>query len=177
LRRISATGKLDTKFGTTAAKSLIPLLELNGEGAEIKTILVGPTGKIELYGAIGRYNGFQLRLLPSGKTDRSFGQNGLRKYQFVPREVVAGTHAATMVLATESDFTDRLFRVFADGRVDPAFGAQGEEIPVIDGEPEEIGLSLFRAGKGRVAVVDRDLRYCRQVCPEEPKMFRFLEGK
>jgi hypothetical protein len=177
LRRISANGKLDTKFGTTAANSLLPLLELNGEGAEIRTLLIGPTGKVELFGAIGKYNGFQLRLLPSGKTDRSFGKNGLRKYQFVPRQVVAGSHGGTMVLATESDFTNRLYRVLANGRVDSAFGAQGEEIPGADGEPEESGISLFRAGKGRVAVVDRDLRYCRQVCPEEPRMFRFLEGK
>jgi hypothetical protein len=177
LRRISASGRLDTKFGATAARSLVRLLRLNGEGGEIKSLLVWPGGKVELFGAIGKYNGFQLRLLPSGKTDRSFGKNGLRKYQFVPGQVVAGIKGAAMVLATESGFTNRVFRLFPDGRVDPRFGVQGEEIPGADGEPGESGITLFRAGKGRVAVTDLDYRYCRQVCPSDPKMFRFLEGK
>lgn len=173
LARVSTRGKLDTKFTKTAYKSL-GRLYIGGAFAHVNSAVTTHKGKIELFGSAGTVGGFELRLLASGKLDKTFGKNGLRLFPYSIASAIRGSEGATMVLSGEELGPPRLFRILGDGSIDKKFGAKGELLPSTAGK---FGLVLEPGGKDAVTVVDHGYHDCRFSCSSSPTLYRFLEGR
>lgn len=173
LVRVSANGKIDTKFRQRALKSLKRLNGLKGNEVRVTTAVIGQKGPIELFGSAGSIGGFELRLRPNGTLWRGWAEKGLAVLPYPISTAVQGREGSTMALTGEEAAAPHLLRILSKGKLDPAFGRTGQTLP---GATNETGFSLFPAGLGRVGVADIGLRECRQVCEAAGKLYRFLEG-
>jgi hypothetical protein len=171
--RVSARGRLDGPFTTASQRSLRSLRKLNSLQESVDAVLVRRGGGIDLLGSAGYEKGFVLRLNPSGHVHRRFGKNGLR---VLPSPVVSaalGSDGATVAVSDENlSGVDVLMRIFAGGRLDPAFG-QGKPIP---GSNADSGVSVVHQSGRKALVLDLGFHECRGYCPADPKLVRFLEG-
>jgi hypothetical protein len=169
LTKVSASGKIDSAYTRTATKSLRRLLALKGEGVAVKTAVAAKDGTVELFGSAGPSGGFELKLRANGSLESKFAKKGLRVFGRSIIQAVQGSEGATMAVAHGSSL--RVVRILADGRIDPAFGQTGEELPGLAGGP----VTLSPAGKGKVDVSDLGFTECRGICQVAPKVYRFLE--
>lgn len=172
LARVSAKGKLDTKFTDAALKSLRRLEGLAGVPGRVNAVVISHKGKIELYGTAGSAGGFELRLLASGKIDTSFAKNGLRILPYSIVSAIRGSEGASMLLTGEEIGTPRLLRILGNGQLDKKFGSKGEMLPAT---ASKNGLVLEPGGKQAVTVVDHGYHECRFSCESTPYLYRFLE--
>jgi hypothetical protein len=175
LVRVSAKGKVDTKFDARASKSLQRLNGLEGNEVRVTAAVIGRKGPVELFGSAGSIGGFELRLNHDGTLRRGWAEKGLALLPFQISAAVQGREGSTMALSGGEAAAPRLLRITSKGKLDPAFGKTGQTLP---GATNEVGYSIFPAGLGRVGVSDIGLRECRQICGEAAaKLYRFLEGR
>jgi hypothetical protein len=168
LIRVSAKGRIDTKFGRSAGRSLARLSK-RGETASLVAVLPRANGKIDLVGDDRLEYGFDLRLKADGGRAK-FGKGGLEALPFEPLAAARGSEGAIVTTSAESaGYTVQ--RVLADGRIDPAFGPLGLRVP-LSGE----GLSLGTPAKGKFLVYDAGRQLCRESCSRTPGFARFNEG-
>lgn len=175
LVRVSAKGKVDTKFDARASKALQRLNGLQGNEVRVTAAVIGRKGPVELFGSAGSIGGFELRLNQDGTLRRGWAEKGLALLPFQISAAVQGREGSTMALSGGEAAAPRLLRITSKGKLDPAFGKTGQTLP---GATNEVGYSIFPAGLGRVGVSDIGLRECRQICGEAAaKLYRFLEGR
>jgi hypothetical protein len=80
LTRVSARGRLDTRYDQVARRSLRPLAKLNSklwEGLEAYVALARANGGVDLFG-FGSPHGFDMRVEADGRADAAFGRRGLK---------------------------------------------------------------------------------------------------
>jgi uncharacterized delta-60 repeat protein len=174
LVRVSAKGKLDTKFEAAALKSLKRLSGIKGNEVRVTAAVIGRQGPVELFGSAGSIGGFELRLNQDGTLRRGWAEKGLAVLPFQISAAIQGREGSTMALTGGEAAAPHLLRITSKGKLDPAFGKTGQTLP---GATNETGFSLYPAGLGRVGVGDLGLRECRQVCEAAGKLYRFLEGR
>jgi uncharacterized delta-60 repeat protein len=172
--RISARGRLDNRFTSASQRSMRPLRKLNSLRESVNAVIVRPRGGIELLGSADYDKGFVLRLNPNGHPHRSFGKDGLRLLPSPVRSAALGSDRATVAVSDENlGGVSVLLRILAGGRLDPAFGQKGKPIP---GGTGDSGLSVVHQAGRKALVLDLGFHECRQYCPPDPKLVRFLEG-
>ncbi|HKZ13677.1 MAG TPA: hypothetical protein VJL81_07525 [Solirubrobacterales bacterium] len=174
LVRVSAKGKVDTKFDGRALKALKRLNGIQGNEVRVTAAVIGRQGPIELFGSAGSIGGFELRLNQNGTLRRGWAEKGLALLPFQISAAIQGREGSTMALTGGEAAAPHLLRITSKGKLDPAFGKTGQTLP---GATNESGYSLFPAGLGRVGVGNLGLRECRQVCEAAGKLYRFLEGR
>jgi uncharacterized delta-60 repeat protein len=169
LVRVSAKGRIDTKFGKAAGRSLARLSK-QGETSSVVALLPRANGTIELLGNNGLGSGFDLRLRASG--DRAkFGHGGLKRLPFSVEAARLGSEGATFAVGRSGTGPYSAFRLLADGRVDPAFGRRGIAVPLSGS-----GYTLGTPSRGKVLIFDAGTHECRGGCPPTPGVARFDEG-
>jgi uncharacterized delta-60 repeat protein len=172
--RVSARGRLDGRFTTASQRSLRSLRRLNSLQVSVNSILLRPRGGIDLLGAAGYEKGFVLRLNPSGHLHHNFGKNGLRGLALPVASAALGSDGATVAVSDENlRGVDVVMRILASGRLDPAFGKEGE--PIV-GSKGDSGVSVVHQSRRKALVLDLGFHECRGYCPASPKLVRFLEG-
>jgi hypothetical protein len=174
LVRVSDKGRVDTKFGKRALKSLHRLNGIKGDEVRVTAAVIGRSGPVELFGSAGSIGGFELRLNKNGTLRRGWAENGVALLPFQIAAAVQGREGSTMALTGGEATAPHLLRITSKGKLDPAFGKTGQTLP---GVTNETGYSLYPAGLGRVGIGDLGLRECRQVCEAAAKLYRFLEGR
>ncbi len=168
LIRVSAKGRIDTKFGRSAGRSLARLSK-RGETASLVAVLPRANGRIELIGDDLLEYGFDLRLKANGER-ANFGKGGLKTLPFAPLAAALGSDGA-IIATNEEPGGYAVQRVLADGRIDPAYGPLGFHVPL-----SGTGLSLGTPSTGKVLVYDAGFQECREMCPPTPGFARFNEG-
>jgi hypothetical protein len=166
---LSRNGHLTRHFGETTSHSLhgVPGTKLSDYGWESVDVIPRAHGRIDLYAGT-RAQAVAVRLLPDGRRDRSFGRDGVRLIPLQEATAASDGYGGALVAGYGAGgFQVR--RVGSDGRIDRRFG----RVPLPDAYNEE-GLDVVTQGRGSAIVLARDILFCRQVCPSDPKMFRVL---
>ncbi len=172
--RVSANGRFDGRFAAASQHALANLRRIPALGEEVNAVVLRRSGKIDLLGSAGYERGFILRLKPNGHPYRAFAAKGLRVLPLPVASAALGHDGAVVALSDEGLVgINVLTRIFANGRLDWAFGGPGETIP---GTTGEFGLSVVPQTGRKVMVLDLGLVECRGYCGAEPKLMRFLEG-
>jgi len=174
LLRVSAKGRIDTRFDRRATKALKRLNGIKGNEVRVTAAVIGRRGPVELFGSAGSIGGFELRLNHDGTLRRGWAEQGLALLPFQVSAAIQGREGSTMALTGGEATAPHLLRILSKGKLDPAFGKTGQTLPGATGES---GYSLYPAGLGRVGIGDLGLRECRQVCEAAAKLYRFLEGR
>jgi hypothetical protein len=174
LLRVSARGRVDKRFGRTAARSLRRLLR-TGELARFAALVPRSNGKLDILGNDPLRGGFDFRLKGDGSPAR-FGNHGLQKLPLQVEAATAGSGGALFVVGSHLDRNVYptpyfAYRVLGNGRLDPAFGTRGIGVPV-----HGSGLTVARVNGGTALVADLGFVDCREGCPPTPGFARFLEG-
>ena len=169
LVRVSTKGRVDTKFGKAAGRSLARLSR-QGETSSLRALLPRANGTIELLGNDALGAGFDLRLKANG--DRAtFGHGGLKKLPFMIEAARLGAEGGIFAVGRNGTGPYSAFRLLADGRVDPAYGSQGIAVPLSGS-----GYTLGTPSRGKVLVFDAGNHECRGGCVATPAVARFIEG-
>jgi uncharacterized delta-60 repeat protein len=169
LTRVSATGRLDRRFTRTARRSLRRLEGPGGEWAAVRTVLARRGGTVDLLGRTAdRKRGFEMRLQPDGRPQRSFGNRGIQTSSLPINTAVLNKDGSIFTLYTEFEGPRYLSRFLPGGRRDPAFGVA--TLPEAKGD---YLLSLVPQEDRGVVVVDVGLRECED-CRDDPKLIRYL---
>ena len=121
--RVTAKGRLDTRFDRTASLAMRRLRRL-GEFPELSSLLARGDGTIELLGPSQFTKGFDLRLRANGKLARDFGNGGLTVLPLPVRSAALGSGGAIFAATEAPEVT--AFRILKNGRLDPRFGGPGE---------------------------------------------------
>lgn len=172
--RVSASGRFDVRFTAASQRSLGPLRRLRALELSVNAVIVRPGGKIDVLGSAGYENGFIVRLNPSGRVNREFGRNGLRILPMPVASAGLGSEGATLAVSDDNlRGIGVLMRILPSGRLDPAFGHEGEPVPTSAGVS---GLAVVPQSGRRALVLVNGLKECRGYCPAQPKLVRFLEG-
>jgi hypothetical protein len=171
LWRVDASGHADRRFNRDAVGSLRRLGRL-GEFSELAALLPRPDGSVAMVGTIHEHLGFVLRLRANGRLDPGFGDRGLASLPATVEGAVAGSGGAIFIVGQgKRHFFYSAYRVLGDGRLDPGYrGARGIKVPL----PGE-GVAVAALTGGRALVTDIGYFECREGCPPEPGMVRFLE--
>lgn len=169
LIRVSAKGKVDKKFGRAAGHSLARLSR-QGESAEVVALLPRANGRIELVGDDAIGGGFDLRLEANGERAR-FGKGGLKRLPFGVEAATLGLDGGIFAIGRPGIGSAFAYRLLAGGKVDPAFGKGGIEVPLFGS-----GYVLGTPSRGKVLVFDAGRHECRGECPPTPGIARFREG-
>jgi uncharacterized delta-60 repeat protein len=170
LVRISARGRVDSRFTKTAGRVLRLIARLEPFQAGVKAVLVRPTGKIDVlgYGSFG--HGFQMRLRPNGRSMRRFGKDGMLKLPLPVSSAALGSDGAVIALSSENlRGGSFLFRVLRGGRFDRGFGL--ERIPNNTGT----GMTVVAQAERKALVLDLGIHECRGYCEATPQLVRYLE--
>lgn len=169
LVRVSAKGRIDTKFGKAAGRSLARLGK-RGESSTVVALLPRADGTIDLLGNDPLGAGFDLRLKANG--DRAkFGHGGLKRLPFALEAARPGAEGGTFAVGRAGTGPYSAFRLLADGRVDPAYGPGGIAVPL-----SGIGFTLGRSSRGKILIFDAGRYECRGGCSSTPAVARFVEG-
>ena len=167
--RVSAKGKLDTRFDRTASRSMRRLRHL-GEFHELNSLLARGDGSIELLGPSQFTKSFDLRLRANGKLARSFGKRGLSVLPLSLKSAALGSSGAIFA-ATEAPRVTA-FRIFKNGRLDRRFGGRRGVLVPVSGEGILVGTQRGR----RTVVMDRGDVFCRYGgCEPTPGIARYIE--
>lgn len=165
--RLSESGHLDRLYTATTARSLRAVHRTNDIGWEEMTLVPRPHGKVDLYGS-GFFRGVAIRLLHSGRRDRSFGQNGISRLPLRMSDVASdGSGGAFVAGYARAGY--RVLRLRPNGSADRRFGRL-----LLPNAYNEEGVEIVAQGRGSAIVFDRGESVCRQTCPSHPKMFRVL---
>jgi uncharacterized delta-60 repeat protein len=165
--RISAAGKLDTRFDRTAAKSL-RRLSAAGEIYSLTSLLSRASGSLDLLGESEQSRGYDLRLRANGRLAVNFATRGLARLPLGVASAALGSGGA--IFAADSKST--AFRILSDGRLDPAFGGAAGIPTSLSGEPVVVGVQ----SGGRAVVMNAGLHECRFYCVLTPGIASFVEG-
>lgn len=167
--RVSAKGRLDTRFNRAASRAMRRLRHL-GEFAELNSVLARGDGTIELLGPSQFTKSFDLRLRASGKLARGFGKRGLSVLPLPLKSATLGSGGAIFAATEAPEVT--AFRVLKNGRLDRRFsGPKGMAVPV-SGEGILVGTQQRR----RALVMDRGDVFCRSGgCEPTPGIARYIE--
>jgi uncharacterized delta-60 repeat protein len=170
--RVSARGRLDTRFGATAKRSLRRLARF-GEFPEMRAVLPRGDGTIDIVGTSQFEHGFDLRLRPNGELAAGFGRQGAVKLPMPIASAALGSHGA--IVAANEQGSGKVFRIFRNGRLDPAFGGpDGIEVPRPQGADDVV---VGTQAGGRALLMDLGNHFCRYGgCPPTPRLTAFLEG-
>lgn len=175
--RISATGKLDTRFNAAARAALNRLAAFGP--TEPTALVARADGGVDVLGEIGNMllnpragTGFELRLQADGKLDTGFGNRGVQKLPLPVAAAGPGLHGGTFALAQVEE-TATALRLLADGEPDPAFGG-GQGVPV----PQQgHGATVQPLAGGRAGLFGNGYRSCNQAtCISAPYLARFIEA-
>lgn len=170
--RVSARGRLDTRFGATAQRSLRRLARF-GDFPEIASVLPRGNGTIDVVGSSQFDRGFDLRLRANGRLATGFGRNGAVRLPMPVSTASLGTNGA--IMAANERGSGTVYRLFRNGRFDPEFGdAGGIEVPV-SGPADQVVIGT-QAGR-RAVLMDLGRHFCRSGCPPTPRITAFLEGR
>jgi uncharacterized delta-60 repeat protein len=169
LLRVSNKGRIDTKFGRAAGRSLARLAK-QGETSNVVALLPRANGTIELIGDDAIASGFDLRLKANGERAR-FGKDGLKRLPFLVEAAALGSNGAIFAVGAQDVGVYSAFRVLVDGSIDPAFGKQGVPVPLSGS-----GFTLGTPSRGKVLVFDAGYHECRGSCGATPGIARFSEG-
>jgi uncharacterized delta-60 repeat protein len=182
LAGLDQTGRLDSSFGRSGELFIDDV----GDGVGIGALVVLPKGRIYVVGS-GRSKGdaFAIRLLPSGKLDRSFGQLGIAymRRSFLEVSGAAVDRGGRLLIAGSAPDGSRrpssgprrltVVRRLADGRRDLTF-AGGSLVRL-----RSLGAQVIAAGlqKGHMLVVFAESGSCIRTCPA-PRNFliRYIGG-
>jgi uncharacterized delta-60 repeat protein len=166
--RVSAKGRLDTRFDRTAFRATRRLRRL-GEFPELNSLLARADGSVELLGPSQFTKGFDLRLRANGTLARGFGNRGVSVLPLPLKSATLGSGGA-IIAATEGPEVIA-FRVLKNGRLDLRFGGPGGAVVPVSG-----GDALVGTQRGRRAVVmDRGNGFCRSGCEATPGIARYIE--
>jgi hypothetical protein len=168
LIRVSKKGRIDTKFGRAAGRSLARLAK-QGETSSLAALLPRANGTIELVGN-DLESGFDLRLKANGDRAR-FGDGGLKKLPFLTYAAALGAEGAIFAIGSQGIGPFAAFRVLANGRIDPHFGEAGIQVPLSGS-----GFALGTPARGKALVFDAGNHECRGSCGLTPGIARFDEG-
>lgn len=170
--RVSARGRLDTRFRSTAKRALRRLARF-GEFPEVRSVLSRGDGTIDLLGHSQFERGFDLRLRASGRLATHFGRSGAVRLPMPVSSASLGTNGA--IVAANERGSGTVFRIFRNGSLDPAFGgAAGIEVPRPDAADEVV---IGTQAGGRALLMDLGRHFCRYGgCPPTPRLAAFLEG-
>jgi hypothetical protein len=171
LERVAADGNLDGRFDRAAARS-VRRLSRPGESLTLGAIVPRPGGGLAALGGSQKGRGYTLRLKRDGSLASGFGKRGLVRLPAAVNSAVAGVGGAIFAVGRPKPYGRfSAYRILADGRLDPAYGAAaGLEIPLAGGPARALA-----AGSGRVLVTDEGNTFCREVCQSHPAIARFLE--
>jgi hypothetical protein len=169
LVRVSAEGRVDTKFGKAAGRSLARL-SFKGDTSNLRALLPRANGTIDLLGDNASGSGFDLRLKANGEPAK-FGRDGLEALPFSVAAARLGSEGTIFAVGNVGVGPYAAFRLLADGRVDRAFSPKGIRLPLSGS-----GYSLGTPSRGKVLVFDAGLHECRGGCPPTPGIARFVEG-
>jgi hypothetical protein len=175
--RVSAKGRLDRHFDRAARRSLRAADRLGSQANLVTAVLVRPNREIDLLGWVSTHTyknrGFTLRLEPNGRLHRSFGTGGVRALPIPVSAAALGDDGTTFAVGGFSDSENqRLLGILPGGRIDPAFGPQGESIPNSEAHLE---LSVVAQAGLRAMVLDLGNEPCRSYCPQEPGLSLFVD--
>ena len=169
--RITASGHADRRFNRNAQRSLHRLGTL-GEFPELASILPRSDGTVAMVGTLHEHFGFVLRLRADGRLDAGFGDRGLTILQATVEGAVGGTGGAIFIVGQgKRHYYYSAYRVLGDGRLDPGYhGDHGVKVPL----PGE-GVWVEALAGGRALVAGAGSFECREACPPEPGIARFIE--
>ena len=144
LTRVSARGRLDTRYDRVARRALRPLAALNSklwEGLEAYVALPRANGGVDLFG-FGSPHGFDMRVEADGRADVGFGRRGLK---VLPLPVSGATPLpGGEFLATGNEFNQQTvaYVVRGDGTRDRRFRPTPLGHGSFGGNPVAIGDGL-----------------------------------
>jgi len=141
--RYSATGSLDTAFGTNGV-ALLPVPTGNGQGVE--RVVIQPDGKI----LVARDSDLA-RFTSSGTPDSSFGTGGLVTLSSIDRDLALQPDGKIVVLAGLT--SEVLERFNSDGSVDRSFGSGGQVML----NPNQVEVAVALQNDGRIIVAGSQL--------------------
>jgi hypothetical protein len=130
LTRVSALGRLDSRFDRIARHSLGALKGAAGVGgrAEIEATLPLAGGGIRLLGG-GFGPGFEMRLRSDGKPTPSFGDRGVEPRPLSIEAAVPVGQGMVLAIEEEQGGHPGVFLIDADGRLDRRFAASPIMLP------------------------------------------------
>lgn len=167
--RVSAKGRLDTRFDRTASRATRRLRRL-GEFPELNSLLARGDGMIELLGPSRFTQSFDLRLRANGRLARGFGKGGLSVLPLPLKSATLGSGGAIFA-ATEAPGVTA-FRILKNGRLDRRFGGPDGVAAPVSGEGILVGTQQRR----RAVVMDRGDVFCRSGgCEPTPGIARYIE--
>jgi hypothetical protein len=167
--RVSAKGRLDTRFDRAASRAMRRLRRL-GEFAELNSLLARGDGSVELLGPSQFTKSFDLRLHANGKLARRFGKRGLSVLPLRLKSATLGSGGAIFAATEAPEVT--AFRILKSGRLDPRFGGSAGLAVPVSGEGILVGTQQGR----RAVVMDRGDVFCRSGgCEPTPGIARYIE--
>ncbi len=180
LSRISAAGRLDTRFDERARAAQAQLLG-QFERPEERTLIPRDNGEIDVLGGSEDFSGrdespgFALRLRSDGRPDPGYGAGGLQELPRMPVAGVAGRDRSTLALTEtvqpEGPGQVRALRLLGGGAPDRFLGGlAGTAFP--EGGS---GSGLTALARGGAMAYVAGYRNCRESCPATPYLVRLNE--
>ncbi|MFN8218227.1 MAG: hypothetical protein U0R71_16675 [Solirubrobacterales bacterium] len=167
--RVSARGRLDTRFDRAASASMRRLRAL-GEFPSLSSVLARGDGTTELVGTSELTGGFDLRLRPNGRLARGFAGRGLSVLPLPPQSATLGSGGAIFAATEAPQVT--VFRILKNGRPDARFGGDAGIVAPVSGEGIVVGTQDGR----RAVVMDVGYVFCRfGGCENTPAIARYTE--
>lgn len=166
LIQIGPDGNVDHRFGSRFRESLRALRLLAGP-EEIGDLVPGPHGSVGAVGGNGNFaEGFAMRVLRSGRLDRSFAKNGYRTLPIRATHAVSAGRGKMVVAGEEGEGLEVL--VFdRSGHRDRSFGG-GRRLILASWNDL---ASLAMQGHRPLLFDDGSLE-CRGYCPPGPQLLR-----
>lgn len=170
--RVSAKGRLDTRFNRTVLGSMRRLRQL-GEFADLSSLIARGDGTIELLGPSKAETSFELRLRANGKLARNFGKGGLNVLPFTVSSAALGSGGAIFAVGGGEERWSIAYRILKSGRIDPRFGGKKGIRAPFAGTGILVGTQEGR----RAVVMNRGEAFCRSACAPTPAVARYIEPK
>jgi hypothetical protein len=123
LTRVSARGRLDTRYDRAARRALRPLAVLrehSEEGTELNAIIPRPDGGADLFGFVSPH-GFEARVKADGEADTRFGRQGLKVLPLPVSTATAIRGGGFLLAGNEFNQQTVAYAIHGDGSVDRSF--------------------------------------------------------
>jgi len=123
LTRVSARGRLDTRYDQAARRALRPLAALRErsvEGTELNAIIPRREGGVDLFGFASPH-GFEVRIKGNGQADTRFGRRGLKVLPLPVSTATAIPGGGFFVAGNEFNQQSVAYVVRGDGSADRRF--------------------------------------------------------
>jgi hypothetical protein len=144
LTRVSARGRLDTRYDRVARRALRPLAALNSrlwEGLEAYVALPRANGGVDLFG-FGSPHGFDMRVEADGRADAGFGRHGLKVLPLPVSGVTPLPGGEFLAVGNEFNQQTVAYVVRGDGTRDRRFPPTPLGHGSFGGQPVAIGDGL-----------------------------------